>query len=229
MQTLNLAFTFLAISLVASAEEPSVNRLLHAIRAELPKGWAASYDEECSWLEVSRDEAVLCVSALPNGLGDEESESFAFAFRVVEVVHLEDYRRLFAENEQTRKKLGTIYQELIEKGVSHKFDSFLPRTKEEEMAVGQYEALKKSLHKIPDFYFGNVSLAWEFNSPGNPVIIVSDDRVRDECAKVQENVVRLLSKYEDAEQDGSGQPATRPESKSEGSDKPQSESEGRSR
>jgi hypothetical protein len=32
-----------------------------------------------------------------------------------------------------------------------------------------------------------------------------------------------------AEQDGTGQPATRPESKSEGSDKPQPESEGRSR
>jgi hypothetical protein len=32
-----------------------------------------------------------------------------------------------------------------------------------------------------------------------------------------------------AEQTGTGQPATRPESKSEGSDKPQPESEGRSR
>jgi len=37
------------------------------------------------------------------------------------------------------------------------------------------------------------------------------------------------SKIKPAQQDGAGQPATRPESKSEGGDKPQPESEGRSR
>ena len=40
--------------------------------------------------------------------------------------------------------------------------------------------------------------------------------------------VRLLN-LKEAEQAGTGQPATRPESKSEGGDKPQPESEGRSR
>ena len=39
----------------------------------------------------------------------------------------------------------------------------------------------------------------------------------------------LIPKSERSEQGGSGQPATRPESKSEGSDKPQPEAEGRSR
>jgi hypothetical protein len=40
---------------------------------------------------------------------------------------------------------------------------------------------------------------------------------------------KLLLKNKRVEQDGTGQPATRPESKPEGGDKPQSESEGRSR
>ena len=39
----------------------------------------------------------------------------------------------------------------------------------------------------------------------------------------------FLEPTEEGEQDGTGQPATRPESKSEGSDKPQPEAEGRSR
>jgi hypothetical protein len=43
------------------------------------------------------------------------------------------------------------------------------------------------------------------------------------------SVVLLDPRTYDAEQDGAGQPATRPESKSEGNDKSQLEAEGRSR
>lgn len=43
------------------------------------------------------------------------------------------------------------------------------------------------------------------------------------------NQLRAAAKKKDAQQGGSGQPATRPESKSEGNDKPQPEAEGRSR
>jgi len=72
----------------------------------------------------------------------------------------------------------------------------LPRTNEENAAVARYEVLKKSLHTLPDFYFDEISLKWEVNSPDNPIISVTDDRIRDECTRVQEKVVKLLSKYE---------------------------------
>jgi hypothetical protein len=44
-----------------------------------------------------------------------------------------------------------------------------------------------------------------------------------------EDLVEAIQKNHEAEQDGNGQPATAPESKPEGSDKPQPEAEGRSR
>jgi hypothetical protein len=44
-----------------------------------------------------------------------------------------------------------------------------------------------------------------------------------------EDLVEAIQKNHEAEQDGTGQPATRSQSKSEGSDKPQPEAEGRSR
>ena len=204
MLKLKIAFTFLLVSLEVNAEELSVNRLLNAIRAELPDGWVASYEESYSWLAVSRDKPVLSVSALPNspGLENAERRPFAFAFRIVELVPVEDYRRFLAENERTREKATRVYQELVDKGVPQKFDSFHPRTREEEAEFAQYEALKGSLHALPDFYFGSISLVWEFNSPNNPTIGIADNQVRDECTKVQEKVVSLLSRYEDAEQAG---------------------------
>jgi hypothetical protein len=200
VRTIILIFTFLALSFMASADEPTVNRLLRSVRAELPKGWTASHDNERAWLEVSRVEAVLAISTLPNEPGGEKPErrTFAFAFRVVAAVHPTEYRRLSAENAQVQKKATALYEDLIRKRVSHKFDSFSPSTDEEKAAVAQYEALKKSLHPLPDFYFEAISLKWKFNSPDNPMIRVTDDSVRDECTRVQEKVVKLLSKYEGA-------------------------------
>jgi len=184
---MKLVSTFLMLSLVVKAEESSVNQLLRGIRGELPKGWAVSYDEEYEWLEVSRNEAIVSLSALPNGDLFEESEqrTFAFAFRVIEAVNLKDYRRLRADNERTKTLMIAMYQDRTNKRISHKFDSFVPKNKEEEMAVAQYEALKKSLHTLPDFYFGTISLRWAFNSSDNRVMSIVDDRVRDECTRVQ--------------------------------------------
>ncbi len=198
VRTIILAFTFLGLSLIASADEPTVNRLLRGVRAELPKGWTASYDKEHAWLEVYRDEAVSSISALPNGPPDEKPErrKFAFALRVMAVVPPNEHRRLSAENAKIQKEATALYENLIRKRVSHKFDSFSPGTDEDRTAVARYEALKKSLHTLPDFYFDDISLVWGSNSPDNPVISVTDDRIRDECTKVQEKVVRLLSKYE---------------------------------
>jgi hypothetical protein len=53
----------------------------------------------------------------------------------------------------------------------------------------------------------------------------------DELVDVAGGIIKrkLAERKEEAEQAGTGHPATRPESKSEGSDKPQPEAEGRSR
>ena len=181
--------------------EPTVDRLLRVIRAELPEGWTASYDKEGSWLKVSRDEPVLSFSALPNrpaGGEKPERRTFVFAFHVAAVVHPAEYHRLRAENAKIQEKVTALYKELVRKKVSGKFDDFLPSTDEEKASVAQYETLKESLHPLPDFYFNDISLEWGFNSPVRPIISVTDDHLRDECKGVQEKVIKLLSKYDAA-------------------------------
>jgi hypothetical protein len=197
-----LFFTILVVISLAPAQgkdlEPTVNLLLRGIRAELPKGWTASYDKRYTWLEISREEAVLSTSALPNGPPDEKSEprTFAFAFRVMTAIPPNEHRQLSAQNRQIQKEASALYEDLKKRGLQRKFDSFGWKTVEDKRAVARYEALKKSLHSLPEFHFRDISLEWGVNSPDNPIISVTDDRIRDECTRVQEKVIKLLSKYD---------------------------------
>ena len=73
------------------------------------------------------------------------------------------------------------------------------------------------------------SVTIEFNS--EEVQRIKNTKEIDDLVDVAGGIIKrkLAERKEEAEQAGTGQPATRPESKSEGSDKPQPEAEGRSR
>jgi hypothetical protein len=64
-----LAFVWM-ISARAGEAAQTPNELLKAVRAELPKGWSASYDKKDLCLKISRDEAVGSKSAQPNAPPD---------------------------------------------------------------------------------------------------------------------------------------------------------------
>jgi hypothetical protein len=197
----NLLLTILVLGLILSAsagqQDQTANALLANVRAELPKGWTASYDEEDSILRVSRDEMVSSSSTAPNLPMNEKPErrKFSFSFRVGPGVSPAEHRRLSTENAKIQKEASAIYEDLVKKRVPHKFDSFLPDTDSERATVARYEALKKSLHDLPDYYFRDISLQWVWGSPRIPRIFVRDDKIRDECAQVRERVVKLLSIY----------------------------------
>jgi len=197
-----LLLTSLALGLSFSAaggqQEQTINELLRKVRAELPKGWTASYDAEDSRLEVSRDDAVPSLSAFPNAPPNEKPKrrKFAFAFFVIAAVSPAEYRRLSAENARIEKEAAALYEDLVKRKVPHKFDSFLPQTDLEKADVARYEALITTLQSRPDFYFRDISL---LRPPGARQIIVTDDKILKECTRVQERVVELFSKYETAE------------------------------
>ena len=109
------------------------------------------------------------------------------------------------ENDQNHKKESTPVvdnkpngKSQVKRQVTHKFDSFLPRTDSERADVRRYEALKASLHSLPDFYFRDISLKLQPGSTSAGQIHVADDKVRNECTRVQEKIEKLLSKYDDA-------------------------------
>jgi hypothetical protein len=183
-----------------SDPQPTINRLLSKVRAELPKGWTASYEKKGKSIEVSRNEQVLATSALPNAppFVKPVPTKFKFSLRVVATVDSARYRELSAENAKIQKESKALYDDLIKRGVDHKFDSFIPKSKDDKADVARYEALQKSLHRLPDFYFDDISLEWGLNAPDNPDISISDDRDHKECTKVREKVGKLLTKYDAA-------------------------------
>jgi hypothetical protein len=189
-------------ALAAKYPSKSVELLLGRMQGELPKGWRASYERECSVLEISRDEAVLATYVFVNAPPDQKPEKskFAFALRVLPAVSPHEHRRLSAENARIQKELGALYEELVKKGISQKFDSFFGRTVEEETAVARYNALKKSQHRLPEFHHGEISLQWLYgwldDKGWGPDVYIEDERVREECTEIQKKILALLSKYE---------------------------------
>lgn len=202
MKALFLVILSVVSVICARAEypEPTVNRLVDSIRAELPKGWTVSYDKECAWLEICRDEAVLASLVLSNDPDVEEPEEnhFAFAFRVVAAIRPTEYRRLKAKNRQIQKRVDAVYKIIRRRYVFDNFGRFEATTNAEKAIVARYETLRDSLRPLPDFYFGDISLDWGFNALEQPILRVTDDRIRDECTKIEEKVVKLLSKYDAA-------------------------------
>ena len=189
-----------------SAKYPAktVNLLLSRMQAGLPKGWRASYEKDYSVLVISRDEAVLATRVFINGPPDQKPDrtKFAFAFRVVPVVSPAEHRRLNTDNGRIQKELSALYEVLKKKGLAAKFDSFSGKTDEDKAAVARYDALKKSLHELPNFYFEEISLEWLYGwlevRDWGVDIDIEDERIREECTQVQKKILSLLSKYEGA-------------------------------
>lgn len=200
MQTLlQIILTFVWIFAVqAEVPEQTVTELVRAIRAELPRGWSASYEKETSGVRVERGEKVPAVFAVMNGPAGEKSKpsAFVFTYRINPFLLVDEFGRLRAENEKIQKEVTVLYDQLVKRHVSQKFDDFLPVNEEDKKLVARYEALKSSLHLLPDFHFRDISVSWSYNGPGWPSIYVTDDRAREECSRVKVSVVKLLSKYD---------------------------------
>ena len=181
----------------------AVNDLLGKIRSQLPKGWAVSYDKKYGWLEVDRDEAALAqqtyINMNPDDMGKPIQIRYGFAFRVEDAVSPTKYHRLKVENAKIQKQVIALCEDLEKRHVYQKFDSFLASTPSEEVVVARYNSLKNSLHHLPDFYFRNISLSWGGLSLSEETeLYIIDDKIREECEQVRQNVVKLLSKYDDA-------------------------------
>ena len=191
----------------AATNEKTVEKLLQRIRSELPQHWTVSYAKEHSWLEVVRNKPVAFLhyyinmpAPSPSDSGDPPSlGEFSFAFRVVPYLKRSDYNRLKTENIRNQREMSTLYETLVKKHVSHKFDSFIVSGNDPNgKLVERYNQLQESLHNLPDYFYQDLTLESEWSEwlTGPPYKQVTDDVIRQECAQVMDRVIGLLSKYE---------------------------------
>jgi hypothetical protein len=200
MKVLFLTFLVLvwALPVQAKITREATDALEELIRAELPRGWRVSYVKVDKCLKVTRIKKDLSRSVFPNQPPDEQDErrSFALAFRIHPLVSQEEYRRLAGENARISQEMEKLYEILDGRGMSRKFDTFFPEKEEDKMLVQRYEALRKSIHDLPDFHFRDISLTWIYGSSDFPLISMIDESVQKECDDVREKVVKLFRKYE---------------------------------
>jgi hypothetical protein len=187
--------------LIGARGEPkdrTANRLVRALRAKLPDGWSTAYEKENAWLEITRNTAILTSSGAPNQSVNPETSltKFSFAFRVSTLVPPAEFQSWNAENAQIEERRTVAYDKLTRSGISYKFDSFSPRSDAEKAVVAEYKEIKSSLHRLPDFYFEDISLRWAWNSPNWPNEIPEDPQIREECERVRQQIVAVLSAYE---------------------------------
>lgn len=190
----------------AATNEKTVEKLLQRIHSELPQHWTVTYEKEYLLMNVVRSEPVALsyrpvINDNPFVSHPPELGEFSFAFRVVPYMKRSDYNRLKAENIRIRREMSTLYETLVKKHVSHKFDSFIvggddPNGK----LVERYNQLQESLHALPDFHYQDLALKslWSesFTEPSFKQVL--DDAARQECAQAFDRVIGLLSKYEGA-------------------------------
>jgi len=191
-----------------------VRRLREQLAAHNPslEKWAVFYRPQSNLIEVQSSETVwISPRVLPNGPDLEDFDADpalshpSFSLRVQPLVSPTDYKRFVAENATIDMQLGQMQLQM--RGISHKFDSYLPKNEEEKGQVDAYNRLKNSLHVLPDLYFQNISLSWEnFNwsralsfSPSEYADIVSDnppvwEKEQAEAARV---FTQLVSNYQD--------------------------------
>ena len=200
-----ILLTILAvISTLSARGEPTgqnVQELLRTIRSKLPEGWTASYQKQYSLLEISRRKPVWGrYPEAQNGNGDLHKTvrgKVSFSFRITEAVSPMEYKRMSAENAALSKQLKALDDELTKRKIPRKNDSFSPRTDPETQLVARYNALEKSFHHLPEFYFHDICLDRE-GFPGRSLIdfVPEEDLVYEECSRLRETLIKLLSKYE---------------------------------
>lgn len=175
----------------------SIVSLVRSIKGVLPPDWSVSYGQENSSLEVVRRNKVFTSSCLPNSDPFEEPKlrQFYLLFRILPKVSQTDYQKMETDNQKKRREINALYNDLVRRKVNHKFDSFNPSKEKDKKDVARYNALKESLHTLPDFHFEDLTVNWIIGSPEYPMIYVNDDRLRLECENTRKKIVAILSAY----------------------------------
>jgi len=188
---------FLCNSASGGPSERTVNILTHEIRESIPKGWTVSYDKPNSLVRVTRDEPVLIATGGFNTDGRDVpvKDQYEFWLSVSARMPSEEYRRLKIEDAETKKEMSALYDDLRHRGVQGMGDEFNPENASDKVLVKRYDALKASLHDLPEFYFQDLDIRTEpwWNSES-----IVDDKIRDESKRIKEQVLKLLSCYDPA-------------------------------
>lgn len=192
----SLLLSLMTLISVATARDgipiETTNELIGLIRSSLPKGWKVEFEADGKLLSISRPGRVRIAGAFPSSRHGQVNEmSYRIYLWLMPAVSAVEHRRLHAGN-LTIEKLSEMFFAITGKRMSPKFDIISPETAEQKAAVPRFEALEKSLHRLPQYSFRDLGLEEYLKIYGQ----VIDEQIRKECEQVERDVMKLLTKYE---------------------------------
>jgi hypothetical protein len=148
---------------------PGEIALVRQIRAHLPKGWKAFYQNEFSAVVIERSAPVLIYPrvfpSMPSGFkrGKNFPVRFSVLLRSQPRLSPEEYASEKARNQRIGKGLADLHTVL--KSIEGKPESFSPKTKEQKLQIEEYQDKRSLLRELPVFYFGDAGFLAAFLCP----------------------------------------------------------------
>lgn len=177
----------------ASEMDDSANELARRIREGLPPGWVVLHNPGEMGLTVSTEKAYMAQEEGGAFGGGATFRKFAFTFRFLPYLTLEEYRKRIEENDGLRQQANALYL-----GWGDRVDN--PSESEDSPARGQvkemaekerqYWRLKKAVRQLPEYSFKRLGIVVY-----RPYVMIQEPGKAAECRQVFERAKALLTAY----------------------------------
>lgn len=179
--------------------------LTSVIQKQLPPGWKVTYQPEFPGIEIERlaptAMSVIVMPSISRSWADSRPTAkpekpqplphYTYFLRVVEFVDPADYQSWKLCNVETRQRMSDAVV-----GLRWGKGQYVTNNSEEARKAKRYQQLKESLHPLPDYYWGHISLK-KIEMGGVPDYKrVIDEQVRQECTQVTQAMLNLLTPYD---------------------------------
>jgi hypothetical protein len=164
------------------------------IKPHLPSGW--SLKQTYNKIIVLRDFPIMYIQANPS---IHTSNTYTIILRFGPLVAPDAFAKLLFDNAKTRRLMDEMRENMNH--INHayrKFDSYLPKTFEEEKLVNSYNHLKNSLKDPPNYRLDQTSI-WVRKFDWRGMIAPSEDPAQ--CYSVRRKVLALFEKHQLSEED----------------------------
>lgn len=184
-----------------------VRALMAKLQAVVPSGWKVSYEGEFHLIEITREAPTMLtfitIDSSPE-LMKPQMGQVEIGLRIYTLLTKREYAEQKAENAKTQTAMNKIHHDLGQSPTVHgirqplrpgiRISSKVPA---ENAKIEEYYRLESTLHRLPDGYFGNVSVVWESDIPtlGSYGDMPDDEAVREECKAVYNKLVTVPTKY----------------------------------
>lgn len=176
----------------------SIKLLVNTLRKVIPISWSVKFDKETRSVIIKRRDPFLAVSGQPNSEPYKEPElvEYAICYDIQHGISIAEFNSRKQHNLGLKTEAMKLYDILVSRKMTRKFDDFIPRTTEDAEIVKEYKIIKTSFLELPHYYYRDTSLTCNYGGSLRPVFIPAENTQLMECQSVEKKNLSILSSYD---------------------------------